>query len=222
GDAENRRRSEKDYGAFLREKVQGQWFAALLSTEAGQSCSVQRRFESWKTLLDFLIEREALVEVWAYPQKGGKPRRIPATQLAALKKERREQPTFTTATYRDSATAVPATYRIEFNFKAASDVMAASAGYQRQREMQLAAREVLGVRDAEDKFNALTQWEQLNKAGQAGRLTLAEMPPKPANPRDLFVAFEYEVDSFNNYSKAVRVYRESEITHHVVEVSKEQ
>src|SRR5439155_16115392 len=120
GDAENRRRSEKDYGAFLREKVQGQWFAALLSTEAGQSFSVQRRFESWKTLLDFLIEREALVEVWAYPQKGGKPRRIPATQLAALKKERREQPTFTTATYRDSATAVPATYRIEFNFKAAS------------------------------------------------------------------------------------------------------
>src|SRR5207247_912068 len=161
-----------------REKVQGQWFAALLSTESGQSFSVQRRFESWKGLMDFLVDREALVEVWAYPQKGGKPRRIPATQLAALKKERREQPTFTTATYRDSAAGALTTYRIEFNFKAASDIMAASAGYQRQREMQLAAREVLGVRDAEDKFNALAQWEQLSEAAQAGRLPLAQMPPK--------------------------------------------
>ena len=221
-EAANRRRREDDYKAFLREKIQGNWFAALVSAQSDEPFAVQERFETWKELMEFLLEHDALVEVWAYPQGREAPRRIPATEMAELKKQSREQPTFITVTYRDATTSRLGTNRVEFNFKAASEVLAASAGYHRQREIQLAAFEVLGSRDAQGKLNASAQWSELGKAVQSGRLPLAKLPPKPVNPGDLFVAFEYEVDSFNNFTNVVGVYRASEIDRRVVQDSPEQ
>ena len=86
--------------------------------------------------MDFLLEREALVEVWAYSDGADKPRRIPATELGELKKQSREQPTFLTVTYRQGGTGEVLTNRLEFNFRAASEMVASVAGYQRHRQMR--------------------------------------------------------------------------------------
>ena len=61
-EALRRQRGAGEYQAFLQEKLQGQWFAALISAQPDNASSIQARFESWKSLLDFLLEREALVE----------------------------------------------------------------------------------------------------------------------------------------------------------------
>jgi len=214
-EALRRQRGAGEYQAFLQEKLQGQWFAALISAQPDNASSIQARCESWKSLLDFLLEREDLVEVWAYSQGGEKPRRIPATEFGEMKRQRREQPTFLTITYRQSAGGELVTNRLEFNFKAASDVLAANASYQRHREMELAAREALGARDAQGKLSSGAQWEELGRAAREGRLPLTDMPPKPSKPGDLFVALEYEVDSFNNFTNIVRIYRQSEIERRV-------
>ncbi len=221
-EAARRRRREENYQAFLREKIQGSWFAALTAVEADDAFSVRGRFATWKGLMDFLLEREALVEVWAYSEGADGPRRIPATELGVLHKQQREQPTFITVTYPNSATGGLVTNRIEFNFQAASQVVAASTGYQRHREIQLAARKVLGSRDEKGRLNATAQWKELNEAAQSGRLPLAEIPLKPTQASDLFVAFEYAVDSFNNFTNVIGVYRESEIERRVAQDSPTQ
>ena len=214
-EAIHRAQREQSYQAFIREKLQGDWFAALTDAPASGAHSIQGRFETWKGLMDFLVERDALVEVWAYPEAGEKARRIPATEMAALKQQQREQPVFITITYRADGGLV--TNRVEFNFKAAGEVLAAAVGYQRHRELQLVAREVLGQRDVRGKFDAAVQWDALAKAKESGRLPLAELPPRPTNSANLFVAFEYEVDAFNNFTNVARVYRESEIERRVIE-----
>ena len=219
GEASARQRREANYKAFVQEKLQGTWFAALTAVQAHDSYSLEGRFETWKGLMEFLLERDALVEVWAYPEAGMKPRRIPATELT--RKQERSQPTFVTITYQDSATRELITVHVEFGFKAASEVLAASLGYRRHRDIQIAAREVLGSRDRQARFSALAQWEQLTNAAHSGRLPLAEIPPRPTKSTDLFTAFEYEVDAFNNFTNVVRVYRASEIARRVVEDSPE-
>src|SRR5437016_5260555 len=54
---QGRQRREENYQALLREKMEDRWFAALLSVGATDALSVQRRFESWKELVEFLAER---------------------------------------------------------------------------------------------------------------------------------------------------------------------
>src|SRR5262249_24914115 len=132
GEVKNRGRREQSYQVFLREKIKGQWFAALLSMRSEEAFSVQARFQSWRGLMDFLLDREALVEVWAYSDGAEKARRITATELGELKKQSREQPTFLTITYRQNTTGEVITNRLEFNFKAVSEMLASIAGYQRQ------------------------------------------------------------------------------------------
>src|SRR6185436_19589128 len=56
-EAADRARGEQSYQTFLREKLQGHWFAALTDIRAGNSYSVQGRFETWTGLMDFLVER---------------------------------------------------------------------------------------------------------------------------------------------------------------------
>ena len=65
-EAQDRLKEDRNYRELLREKVLGKWFAALLFTKPGESFSIAGRFETWKGLLDFILERDALVEVWAY------------------------------------------------------------------------------------------------------------------------------------------------------------
>lgn len=211
-----RLKQEQDYREFLGEKVQDKWFAALVAHTDDGGYSIVARFESWKGLLEFFVEQDALVEVWAYPEKGKVARRIPATELGAFKKQRREQPTFITATWQDPQTQALNIYRVEFGFAAAEMVAEASRGYQKQREIQLVSREVLSARDAQGRLNAKAQWAALVKAVKEGRLPMAEIPPEPADPQDVFVAFEYEVDKFNNFARALRIYRNSEIQRRIV------
>src|SRR6185369_463294 len=109
-----------NYQILLREKIADQWFAALVKTKAPETFAIVRRFDTWKSLMDFIHDQDALVEVWAYPDgQIENARRIPATELASLKKKTREQPTFITVTYRDTVANELQTYRVEFSFKAA-------------------------------------------------------------------------------------------------------
>ena len=48
------------------------------------------------------------------------------------------------------------------------------------------------------------------------KLAIDEMPGPPARSKDLFVAVEYAVDEFNNFSRIVRVYLESEVGKRIV------
>src|SRR5207247_56190 len=145
-------------------------------------------------LLDFILERDALVEVWAYGEGlSALPRRLSAPELANRKRERWEGPTFVTITYRDSTAGELVRYRVEFGFSAAENALAATQSYRHQREIQLLARQILGARDNHGRLSALSQWEALVNAAQEGRFPLTEVPSRPAAARDLFVAFEFEV-----------------------------
>jgi hypothetical protein len=216
-DARARLSQERNSELVLRAKLADRWFAALLSTASDNLYAIERSFDSWRDFIEFLVQKDALVEVWAYPEGArGQPRRIPATELAALKRLPREPPTFITVTFRDAAVGQVRTYRVEFGFHAAEVMLAAHRGYERHRELQWAAREFLGARDAEGRFSAVAQWERLQRLADEQRLPIAEMPPRPPAPRDLFVAVEYEVDELNNFTRVVRTWRESELRRRIV------
>jgi len=111
---------QRNYQELLREKVQEKWFAALVSEEALDALAIKGRFATLKSLFEFIRDQEALAEVWAYPEAGARSaRRIPATELAARKKQAHEAPNFLTLTYRDPASGAPVRQRVEFGFKAA-------------------------------------------------------------------------------------------------------
>src|SRR5258705_10459205 len=86
--------NSKPYEEFAKEKFSGRWFAALLPHSDPPSFSILQRFESWSDFMDFLQERDAIVDVWAYGDPAtGTLRRIRAGELAALRKAPYEQPT---------------------------------------------------------------------------------------------------------------------------------
>ena len=216
-DAAERLARARNYENFVREKISGQWFAALVAVTNTDAFAVQGRFETWSGLVEFLQGQNALVEVWAYPEGGLKnPRRLSAREVAQLKQQPREQPTFITATYRDTVSGELRHQRVEFGFSSAQVALAAHQGYQRHRQIQLAAHEALATRDANGKLSALAQWEALTNAVAEGRLSLVETPARPDGAGDLFVAVEYEVDELNSFTRALRVFRESEIEKKIV------
>jgi len=215
-EADTQLKGQDNYGALQNEKVQGRWFAALVSLDQAEPFSVRGRFDTWTGLLEFLHEQNALVEVWTYGEAmAGKPRRLTATEVAELKGQRREQPTFITVTYRDPATGKAVSYRVEFGLRAAELMLTANRGYYRHRQFQLTAQRILGARDGRGMISAAAQWQALQKALSEGELSLQEMPAKPATPNDLLVAFEYEVDQWGNYCRVAGIYRESEILREV-------
>ena len=124
-----RRTQEENHRLLNQEKKEGKWTAALVDET---TLGIESRFETIQGLLDFAQERQALVDVWAYPEPGKKPRRIPATEMAALKKQVAEQPTFLTLTYRDQD-GNATTRRIEFSYLAAQAALATQLGYQKHR-----------------------------------------------------------------------------------------
>ncbi len=65
------------YRRLIREKLEGKWFAALVAAEDSESYAIRARFETWRELLEFLAEENALVEVWACTEAGtAKARRL--------------------------------------------------------------------------------------------------------------------------------------------------
>jgi len=216
-DATRLLQSDVNYQGFLREKLQNRWFAALVDKDEPAPYRVEARFTTWRELVEFLAEKRALVDVWAYGEAGERgARRIPAPELAALKQQAHEQPTFITVTYVDGPSGKALTFKLEFAFEAAEAVWAAEQAYQRHRRFQLEAHEILGARNPKGSIDAVTQWTALQNQVRKQDLVVSEMPALPTDPKDIFVAFEFEVDEQNNFSKVARVYRDSEVQKRVV------
>src|SRR5437867_8944509 len=82
-------RQDVNYAQMIREKLDGRWFAALVETSGEAPFAIHERFDTWRGLVEFLAERNALVDVWAWGERGeGQPRRIPAPELADLHRQR--------------------------------------------------------------------------------------------------------------------------------------
>jgi hypothetical protein len=212
-------RTARDIGhaAMLREKLEGRWFAALVTVSGAEPFSIHGRFETWRGLVEFLVGQDALVEVWASSTEGqDHARRITAPELARLKAGRHEPPTHVTVTYRDEWTGAVIHHGLEFGFGAADAVVGLHAAYQRHRVLQLNAREILGARNAEGLLDAFSQWEALQAARRDGRFVPLEPIGEPWDAGDLFVACEFEVDAGNNFRSVVRLYRNHEIRRHII------
>src|SRR5204863_7000659 len=67
------------------------------------------------------------------------------------------------------------------------------------------------ARNAKGLLDATSQWTALQDEVQNHQFPLSEMPPPVTGSKDIFVAFEFEVDEQNNYSKVARIYRDSEV-----------
>ncbi len=193
---------------LTREKAEGRWFAALVAADGPEPNAIRGRFKSWGGLLDFLQERDVLVEAWAYGQRGAvDARRLPASELNQWQVERR--PTFTTVIYRDPYAGCWITNRLEFSFGASRLTLAAIANHARHRELLKLGGEILSTRTAAGRLSARAQWERLQSEVVAGRFPILEMPDFPVDDRDLFLAFEYEPDEQGNFRRALRAHRES-------------
>src|SRR5262249_21385262 len=156
--------------------------------------SIEVRFSTWRELVEFLAEKQAIVDVWAYGEAGERePRRIPAPELAALKRQAREQPTFVTANHREAPSAKTENDRLEFGFQAAEGIWAAERAYRQHRSLELSAGEILATRNPNGNPDALAQWTALQNAIRSGRFSVAETPGLPTDPKDIFVAFEFEM-----------------------------
>lgn len=207
---------EDNHREILREKLADKWFAALLDTSPTNAFAIHERLPSWKSLVRFIEDRDALVEVWAYPEQGNPvARRIPAQELAAMKRESRVQPTFLTLTWLDQATQKLQTDRVEFAFNAADQALAAQQSYLRHRRLQIEVNRILAARDDRNRPNAVAQWNLLQDALRNQMIEIYAVPPAFTDAQDLFVAAEYEVDEWGNFRRIARLYHESEIQRHV-------
>ena len=197
---------------MTREKLEGHWFAALVDTAGPEPYSIKARFETWQLLVEFLAEQNALVEFWACGEDGDhKVRHIPAAELARLKQQPRQKPTSVTVTYQDQSSGKGVSYDLEFGFRAAASVQAADRACQRHRSIQLSAHRVLSARNAKGLPDALSQWAALQAELRQEQLPPFQLPPQPKDARDVFVAFEFEVDDQNNFAQAAGLYRASEV-----------
>src|SRR5881394_1160950 len=149
-------RQDVNYSQLVREKLDGRWFAALVEVSGDAPFAIKGRFDTWRGLVEFLTERNALVDVWASSEGGdGQVRRIPAPELGELQSQRHQRPTFVTVTYSDPLAAGAVTYRLEFGFQAAAFAREANEAYQGHRRMQLISRNVLGAQNAKGEPDAM-------------------------------------------------------------------
>ncbi len=205
------------YRQIVREKVAGAWFAALVSTDSGNLNEIQGRFETWKGLQDFIVQHEAVVDLWAYGDRGERnARRVPAWEVAEMRKEADEQPLFVSLTYRDPNSGTAVTQRIEFAFNAAAVALEGQQAYSVQRQLQATARRILSARELGAKFSSAAQWKALQEAIRDEGFQILDMPLKEGETNGLFVAVEYEVNQANYPARVVRLWRENEILPRVV------
>ncbi|MBI3416899.1 MAG: hypothetical protein HY043_16535, partial [Verrucomicrobia bacterium] len=210
---------EKNFQNIIREKVAQRWFAALVAIQPGRRFQITERFATLKELLDFVQQRQAIVDVSAYSDDAaheGKGRRIPATELAEIKRELHEQPLLVSLMFKDAASGELRDERVEFGFGAAASVLAMNRAYERHRHLQITAHDILRARDANGEFNAQAQWDALKSAVDAQRVLISELPERPLIAGNLFVAFEFAVDEFGNFTNVVRAYRESDVQRRIV------
>src|SRR5439155_4745112 len=182
-------RQDVNYAQIVREKLGGRWFAALVETAGETPFAIHGRFDTWRGLVEFLAERNALVDVWAWGERGeGEPRRIPAPELGNLQRQRHERPTFVTVTYPDPVTRGVVTYRLEFGFQAAAAARTSNQAYQQHRQIQLISRTILAAQNAKGEPDAMAQWEALQTAVKTGQFQLLEIPSRSETALELLVA----------------------------------
>ena len=194
---------------ILSEQLADRWFAALVSAPGEAESRIVRRFPTWLDLAAFLESTGALVEVRTIGADGARGRRLTSFELAETGTPK--PPTLVELIYAPDQGREPVTNRLEFSFHAAARVAQAQRAYSHHRRLQLAALHTLSARDSRGRPNARSQWEAIRDAVNEGALTIEEMPAPPADLADLFAAFEFETDPDNNFLRAVRVFRESEV-----------
>src|SRR5260370_654965 len=122
--------------AFLFALLAGGFSRVLLAQGQAANHINFTSFDRWHDMVESLAEKGAVVDVWAYGEASEhKPRRIPGPELAELKHQPHEQPTFLTVTYVDQRAGRAVSYQLEFGFQAAEAVLAASRAYQRHRSL---------------------------------------------------------------------------------------
>ena len=192
------------YQRLIREKLEGKWFAALVAVDDSESYAIRARFESWRQLLEFLAEENALVEVWACAEAGtGKARRMTAAELAELKRQAREPPTVISVTWRDGRDRHErSSCNLEFGFQAAETVRAATPGLPASSALPAQRTARAGRPELPRGFR--TQWRNGRRCRRKFRRSTCQWRrcrPGPPGRRDLFVAVEFEVDEQNNFVK---------------------
>jgi hypothetical protein len=84
--------------------VADQWFAALVSISPLDPLAIKCRFKTWKTFTDFIVNQDALVELWACSEGGLETaRRIKATEVAEIRRQDRDVPLTVTLTQEPAA-----------------------------------------------------------------------------------------------------------------------
>src|SRR5262245_58062608 len=193
-----KKQAKLNYEQLIREKVDDEWFAALISTSASDAQAIKGRFKTWKGFADFIVERDALVELWACSEGGLEhARRIPATEVAQLRSQAQATPLVVTLTYRQPGGEIIKD-RVEFGFGAARIALEGQQAYGRERDLQLTGLAILGARDGHGRFSSIHQWQELQQAVVSGRFPIVHMPEQPYIMSDLFVAVEYGVDDSNH------------------------
>jgi hypothetical protein len=212
-----RQRQKQHHRTVLEEQLLGAWFAALLPLDPADQRAIVERFGTWRDMIEFFGQHNGLLEVWAYPEGNrGQARRIPADERTARLRDNRAAPTFLTFTWQDEASARIIRCRVEFGFHAASEAVAADAGFRRHRQHQLALIEALNARDDRGRPSARAQWAAFKDMVDSGRGELLEMPQRPSRDHDLFVAAELEVDERSHFVRFRRFYRASQITRRLI------
>ncbi|MFO1459755.1 MAG: hypothetical protein U1G08_10110 [Verrucomicrobiota bacterium] len=206
----------------MEEKLAGKWFAALVSLAPGTLNAIEGRFETRRGFFEFVENQGALVDVWAYTADGRMEdgiagRRLSALEVAERTEKSPDSPTFLTLTFPDASGGAPHRYRVEFGFQAADEALLRSIAYQRSRNLQHTAREILSARDGNQRLSAEVQWDALAEASHEGRFPLNPLPERPTGSTNLFVAFEFAVDDAGNFSRVVAAYREDDVEREVIE-----
>ncbi|HAB16336.1 MAG TPA: hypothetical protein DCE44_07785, partial [Verrucomicrobiales bacterium] len=204
------------YAELIEEKLTGKWFAALVALESERLNSIVGRFETRRGFFEFIENHGAVVDIWVYTADGRTEdgvfgRRLNAMELADLRQNSPDTPTFLTLTFRESDSGPIQRCRVEFGFQAAGEALVRNLAYQRSRQLQLTARQILSTRDENHRLNAPIQWDALERAFEDGSFPIKPLPPRPEGSANLFVAFEFAVDEDGNFSRVVRAYREDDI-----------
>ncbi|MBL9174736.1 MAG: hypothetical protein JNL10_14455 [Verrucomicrobiales bacterium] len=210
------------YASLVQEKLAGTWFAALVSLQPATLNAVEGRFETRRGFFEFVESQGAIVDVWAYTadgrtEEGVAGRRLSALEVAERTENSPDSPTFLTLTFPDAAGGTPHRCRVEFGFQAADEALLRSIAYQRSRNLQQTAQQILSARDGHQRLNPEVQWDALSEATHEGTFPLDPLPPRPTGSTNLFVAFEFAVDDAGNFSRVVAAYREDDVEREVLE-----
>jgi hypothetical protein len=167
-------------------------------------------------MAEFLHEQQAVVEVWTCASGGRPARRLRAGELSERAFQINQAPALVAVTYLDPETGMIERGRLDFGTFAAELVAREADRYRLHRLRRDEIRRALRAKNGAGDLSACAQWEALRAAAGRGTLEITEMPSKPSDDDDFFVACECEVGGFGQITRVVRVYRGSQVSHRIV------